>query len=167
MTEITPTFFGTQWRIERNTQTAQLAHEAYVELVTRKAAIPFDQDNDVLAEVYDSWYSLFGEIRRLARSLDADEISSNEDLRMLHDLLIAVLNRGLRPHLTRWQYRFRGWFEDQERAQGEVDPQELQRAFPDYDELVESLGEANSLLIELSAQLKTIAHGTSGERIAS
>src|SRR5712664_3427125 len=34
----------------------QIAHKAWTELVTRKAAVLFDDQNDVIAEVYNSWY---------------------------------------------------------------------------------------------------------------
>ena len=36
-----------------------LAHQAWVEITTRKAAIPFNEDYDVVTEIYDSWYELF------------------------------------------------------------------------------------------------------------
>ncbi len=82
----------------------------------------------------------------MARQLDADVIARNSDLRRLYDLLIDVLNRGLRPHLTRWQTRFRRWYAGEaERRQGDT-PQDIQRSFPDYAELVSSLREANGLL---------------------
>ncbi len=157
--EIRPTFLGTTWRIERDRETARLAQEAYVELITRKAAIEFEEDNDVLTEVYDSWYALFGEVRRLARQLDADDIAGNADLRQLHDLLVAVLNEGLRPHLTRWHARFQRWYLAEADAHPGASPQEVQRAYPDYDELVASLREANQLLIGLAGELKKLAHG--------
>ena len=160
--EIRPTFFGTTWRIERDRETAKLAHEAYVELITRKAALEFEEAEDVLTEVYDSWYALFGEIRRLARQLDADDISGNADLQRLHDLLVAVLNQGLRPHLTRWHARFRRWYTAEADGRPEASPQEIQRAYPDYDELVASLQVANQLLVQLAGELKKLAHGEEG-----
>ena len=153
---------GTTWRIERNRQTAELAHEAYVELVTRKAALEFEEDDDVLTEIYDSWYALFGEIRRLTRQIDADDIAGNPDLRRLHDLLIAVLNQGLRPHLTQWHARFRRWYAAETEARRDASPQEIQRAFPGYEELVVSLRVANQLLIKLAAELKKLSHGGDG-----
>ena len=160
--EIRPTFFGVTWRIERDRQTARLAHEAYVELITRKAAQEFDEGNDVLTEIYGSWYELFGEIRNLARQLDADDIAGNADLQQLHDLLVAVLNEGLRPHLTRWHARFRRWYAAEADKHPGASPQEIQSAYPDYDELVASLRGANQLLIELAGELKRLAHGTGG-----
>jgi len=158
---ISPMFFGTRWYIERDRQTAMLAHEAYVELITRKAALEFEEDDDVLTEIYDSWYALFGEIRRLARQIDADEIATNADLRRLHDLLIAVLNQGLRPHLTRWQAKFRRWYATQSEERPVASPQDIQRAYPEYEDLVASLRDANGLLIELASELKRLSHGES------
>ena len=161
--EIRPTFLGITWRIERNRETARLAQEAYVELITRKAAIEFEEDNDVLTEIYDSWYALFGEVRRLARQLDADDIAGNADLQQLHDLLVAVLNEGLRPHLTRWHARFQRWYIAEADAHPAASPQEIQRAYPDYDELLVSLRGANQLLIGLAGELKKLAHGEASE----
>ena len=160
--EVRPTFFGTTWRIERDRETARLAHEAYVELITRKAALEFEERDDVLTEIYDSWYALFGEIRRLTRQLDAEDIARNADLRRLHDLLVAVLNEGLRPHLTRWHARFRRWYTAEADGHPEASPQEIQRAYPEYDELVASLRVANQLLIELAGELKKLGHGEGG-----
>lgn len=158
--EISPTFFGVQWKITRNARTAQLAHEAYVELVTRKAGIPIEQDHDVIVEIYNSWYSLFGEIRRLGRGLPAEALARDPNLRRLHDLLIDVLNKGLRPHLTRWQSRFRYWYADARRNSPNEGPQEIQRRFPEYDQLVAGLRDANATLMALTAELRGLAHGT-------
>ena len=157
--QISPTFFGIRWDIERDRQTAKLAHEAYVELITRKAAIAFEEGDDVLTEIYDSWYALFGEIRRLARQIDAEEIAKNKNLRRLHDLLVTVLNQGLRPHLTRWQARFRRWYTAETDRRPGDSPQDIQRAYPEYEDLVASLRDANRLLVELAAELRRLSHG--------
>ncbi len=138
---------------------AQLAHEAYVELVTRKAALKIEEEHDVFTEIYDSWYALFGEIRRLARKLDADEVSRNAHLRRLHELLVDVLNRGLRPHLTRWQSRFRRWYVEESRNRPSESAQDIQRSYPEYPQLVASLKEANHLLINLARELRRLAYG--------
>lgn len=160
--EVRLALLGTTWRIERNRQTAELAHEAYVELITRKAALAFEEEDDVLTEIYDSWYALFGEIRRLTRQIDADDIAENPDLRHLHDLLIAVLNQGLRPHLTKWHARFRRWYTAEAERRREASPQDIQRDYPNYEELVASLRDGNRLLIDLAAELKKLSHGESG-----
>ena len=159
---VTSNLLGTRWHIERNRETAQLAHQAYVELITRKAGIEFDEDNDVIVEVYDSWYVLFGEIRRLSRRIDAESIARNPDLRQLHELLIAVLNGGLRPHLTKWQARFRRWYDEAVRSHPNESPQSVQRLYPEYVTLVQSLRDANRVLIQLSSDLRVLSHGRAG-----
>jgi hypothetical protein len=159
VTEIAPTFFGTTWKIVRDGQTAQLAHEAYVELITRKAGQAFDENHDVIVEIYDSWYQLFGEMRRLARKLEADSIARNEDLRRLHDLLVEVLNRGLRPHLTEWQAKFRRWYANEIAEATDESPQDIQRRYPKYSELVASLRTANQVLMSLALELRRLSHG--------
>lgn len=159
VTEIAPTFFGTTWKIVRDGQTAQLAHEAYVELITRKAGLAFDDNHDVIVEIYDSWYQLFGEIRRLARKLEADSIARNADLRRLHDLLVEVLNRGLRPHLTEWQAKFRRWYANEIAKAPSESPQEIQRRYPEYSKLVAGLRDANQVLMNLAQELRRLAHG--------
>lgn len=159
VSEISPTFFGTTWKIVRDSQTAQLAHEAYVELITRKAGLAFDENHDVIVEVYDSWHQLFGEIRRLARRLDADSIARNADLRRLHDLLVDVLNRGLRPHLTEWQAKFRRWYANEASNRPGDSPQAIQRDYPEYSQLAASLRQANELLIALAQDLRRLSHG--------
>jgi hypothetical protein len=45
-------------KIRPNHEVIQIAHKAWTELVTRKAALPFDQEHDLIIEVYNSWYTL-------------------------------------------------------------------------------------------------------------
>lgn len=52
-------------RVDRREQ--ELAYALWVELGTRKAALPFDEEHDVIVEVYDSWYAFFGMARKLMR----------------------------------------------------------------------------------------------------
>ncbi len=147
---------GTTVEIERNEGTVDLAHAAYIELITRKAAIPFDNDHDVIVEVYDSWYELFAEIRRLVRQVGPAELESNEDLRRLHDVLLDILNKGLRPHLTRWQAGFRRWYEAELAQRPGEPPQMVQRDFHSYDDLVRGIEDANRVLICLANELRQL-----------
>ena len=147
---------GTTVEIERNQGTVRLAHAAYVELITRKAAIGFDTQHDVIAETYDSWFEMFGEIRRLARHVEPAELESNEDLRRLHDVLIDILNEGLRPHLTMWQASFRRWYEAELAKRPGESPQTVQRDFPSYGELVIGIAEANRVLVCFAEELRQL-----------
>lgn len=137
----------------------QVAHKAWVELVTRKAALPFDKDHDVISEVYNSWYALFQEMRSLAKTIPAERVRGSKDTQELVRLLVDALNKGLRPHLTQWQARFRHWYEDALKKSTEKSPQEIQRDFPQYQELVDDLIKVNKQLVEYAEVIRRIAHG--------
>ncbi len=76
----------------------------------------------------------------------------------LVDVLVKALNEGLRPHLTRWQARFRSW-EAAEAESSSDSPQELQRRYPEYDQLLEDLLQVNRRLVEFADALDIIVHG--------
>jgi hypothetical protein len=137
----------------------QIAHRAWAELVTRKAALPFDEENDVIVEVYDSWYQLFGRMRDLIKDIPAQKLRSSADTRELVRVMVDALNKGLRPHLTRWQARFRGWYETQLAVDRGVPPQTLQRQFPEYGALVKDLMQINQQILEYAELLRRISHG--------
>ncbi len=139
---------------------ARIAHQAWVELATRKAAIPFDLEHDVVADVYNSWYELFRALRELTKSVPPSSMRSRKDVPVVADVLIKALNQGLRPHLTQWQARFRSWYDAElrsDRAIGKT-PQEIQRGFPQYDALIADLVRVNAGLIEFAEELRRIAH---------
>ena len=138
----------------------QVAHKAWVELVTRKAALPFDKDHDVISDVYNSWYALFQEMRSLAKSIPAERLRTSKDTKELVRLLVEALNNGLRPHLTKWQARFRHWFDEALKKDGKRSPQEVQRDFPQYQELVSELVEVNKQLVDYADVIRQIAHGS-------
>jgi len=146
-------------KIRPSYEDIQVAHKAWVELVTRKAAILFDKDHDVISEVYNSWYALFLEMRSLAKSIPAERVRASRDTRELVRLLVDALNKGLRPHLTQWQARFRHWYEDALKKGSAKSPQEIQRDFPQYQELVDDLLKVNKQLIEYADVIRQIAHG--------
>lgn len=146
-------------KITPDHEIARIAHQAWTELATRKAGIMFEPDHDVITQVYDSWYQLFGELRRLIRSIPAEKLRQSKDARVLVSILVRALNDGLRPHLTRWQARFRRWYEAEEKEYPKKSPQEIQKLYPQYDELKKSLLEVNGQLIELANALRRIAQG--------
>lgn len=135
------------------------AHFAWAELITRKAAQPFDSDNDVIVDIYDSWRELFREFRELTKSIPAEEVRNNRDAEILVELLVDAMNKGLRPHLTKWQAKYRHWCNDESIKHPELSPQELQRLFPNYNDLVDDLKRVNSELIGFAEALRKIAHG--------
>lgn len=131
----------------------EIAYKIWVELCTRKIGLPFDKENDVIREVYDSWYKFFGITRELLKEIPANRIMYSEEL---IELTEEVLNEGLRPHLTRWQAKYRKWYDDQVKKSTGT-PQEIQKAYPEYTALVEDLLEANERMIEYKKLMKRIA----------
>ncbi len=149
-------------RIRPSYEDIQIAHKAWVELVTRKAALPFDESHDVISEVYNSWYALFQEMRSLTKTIPAEKVRTSEDTRTLVHLLVDALNEGLRPHLTQWQAQFRHWYNESLKNSTGRSPQEIQRDYPRYRELVDDLIKVNKQLVQYAAVIRQIAHGRSG-----
>lgn len=156
------TFAGTEveYSINRNFQNIEIAHRMYVELITRKAAIPID-DNDVIVEVYNSWYTLFQTTREELKKLSGEMLLDNQVSKDLIKLLSDILNNGLRPHLTEHQAKFRKWYNNAiilEENKTKT-PQTIQSEYEDYQKLFESMKAVNDLLIEYAERLEEIVNG--------
>jgi len=137
----------------------QIAHQIWTELVTRKAAIPVDPENDVIAEIYDSWYALFQRTRQLVGDIPGKCIRREKSTQQLVKIATDSLNLGLRPHLTKWQARYRNWWRNSDEALKNSTPQEHQKKFPQYDELVKEMLDVNKQMIDYAAQLEKIVKG--------
>lgn len=133
-----------------------LAWKMYVQLKTRKAALPFDEEHDVIAEVYDSFYEIFGFTRSLLAEMSIREIEGKDGVA---DLILRILNDGIRPHVTRWQASYRRWWEHQLRLEDNAGkcPQAIQKLFPDYGALVDDIKGTNTELAKLAEHMLTIA----------
>lgn len=136
-------------KIKPNNIDSQIAYKIWVELSTRKIGLPVDRDKDVISEVYNSWYQFFGVTRELIKEIPATKLKRKETQEIIK-LSINVLNKGIRPHLTTWQAKFRRWYdiEISSVTEGDKSPQSIQRSFPEYDQLISDLIEVNQKLIE-------------------
>lgn len=153
------TFKGVEWEICPDSETRRIAHQAWVEIKSRKVGLPYEEGLDVIVEVYDSWYQLFGVLRDLAKSIPADRLQDCEDTRNVVSLLMRALNEGVRPHLTKWQAKFRRWYE-MELAKAEnkdKSPQDIQRVYPQYDALVADLRKVNGEFVTFADSLGRMA----------
>jgi hypothetical protein len=146
-------------------QPGKLSREAYriaygfwVEMTTRKIGLPIDLDRDMVNEIYDSWYTFFKVGRDLMRSVPLHEDPSSDSTRLLVQLAHSVLNHGLRPHLERWQAKFRHWQrQGGDRAQSPgTSPQAAQALFPEWDVLCEDLLASNRKLVGYLATLEAM-----------
>ena len=142
-----------------NLQDIQIAHKVWSELVTRKAAIPIDEDNDVIIEIYDSWYAMFLEVRKLISDIPAGLLRSQKSTQEIVRITTTTLNEGLRPHLTKWHARFRNWYKQHSDQLKDKTPQQLQREYPQYNELIADVRKVNQELVGYAEALHKIARG--------
>lgn len=134
----------------------ELAYKIWVEISTRKVGLRFDSQNDVIIEVFNSWYAFFGLTRTYLENLPGKNIKSSNDL---VDLCVDVLNDGLRPALTKWQSRFRKWYELESKKEENKNksPQEIEKKFPQYEELKKDLLDTNEVMLLFKSYLHDIA----------
>lgn len=149
---------GMEVKIKASYEDKKVAHKIWTELVTRKAALPFQRDKDLIIEVYDSWYALFQCVREQIAAIPIEKLQGREktDIEKLVDISTRVLNEGLRPHLTEWQAKFRAWYDIARENEKCRSPQDIQREFPQYDQLVSSIEEVNKNLNAFACELKKI-----------
>lgn len=148
----TITINGISVDLECNSYVKKLANEVWIELSTRKIALPFDEENDVIVEVYNSWYEVFKRFREILKELP---INNNKEVEKLSLLILKILNEELRGHLTKWQARFRKWYKENENIIGEA-PQEIQKKYPQYEELIKDLKRVNNNMIIFTEELDKI-----------
>lgn len=146
-----------------NATDRQVAYAIWVELSTRKIGLPIDLDHDVIAEIYDSWYNFFAVTRELIKDVPVTQVK-RQSTRKIVELSIEVLNEGLRPHLTRWQARFRRWYDrelsryDQSTGETVLDPQQIQAKFPQYEELKRDIERVNKALMRYRIKMNELVH---------
>lgn len=141
-------------KIKFSREDREIAYKLWVEMSTRKIILPFDEENDVIVEVYDSWYSFFGIARGLLKDIPVEKLNSSKQLISVTD---RVLNKCLRPHLTKWQARFRKWYNLQLDSNSDLTPQEIQYTYPNYNELVKELKAINKNIDYYGEVLKKLA----------
>lgn len=138
--------------IRLNNKEQEIAYKIWIELITRKIGLEYEPENDVIEEVYNSWYDFFGIARELLKEIPPTNKES--DLVVLTE---KILNEGLRPHLTRWQAKFRKWYEENlENSKGKS-PQEIQKEFPSYKELEEDIIRTCNQMIEYKILMEKLA----------
>lgn len=150
-----------KFKVERNFENLFIANRIYIELTTRKAAIPIDENFDSIEEVYNSWYKLFGIIRDEIKTLPGKYLKDHDPTTALMGLTRKILNEALRPHLTEHQAKFRKWIEDAKHdpQNQSLSPQEIQKKYPDFNNLVKSMKDVNKTLIKYANELDKLIKG--------
>jgi hypothetical protein len=117
----------------------------YVELVTRVSVQELVLDAGLVRESMNSLYALFGITRGILREAGPDVGASRESL---GGLAIAVLNKGLRPFLSKWHPQLLAW--ETQRPDGKS-PAEHEKAWSE-DQLL------RQEFATLRAELEIYAH---------
>ena len=162
---VTITSGGISTTIKKQYEVQQIAYSLWVELQTRKIGIPIDEENDVIYEVYKSWYTFFSTAREMIKAIPADELKSNA----AKDLVILttnILNKEIRAHLTKWQAKYRYWYkkEKDKDSSKHTAPQHMQKNFnlsesENYKSLMEDMISTNEAIINYRKQLEVMVFG--------
>lgn len=147
-------------KIKPNYEDLQIAYQLWVELSTRKIGLLIDPNEDVLEEVYNSWYEFFKKSREVIKGIPVSKLRSNKGSEQIAQVAIDVLNKELRPHLTKWQAKFRRWYEAAklDPANKDRSPQDIQKDFPEFDALIQDLVQVNKKLANYMNFLKKVSH---------
>lgn len=143
-------------KIKPNDQDIQIAYQLWVELSTRKIGLPIDKEHDVIIEIYNSWYEFFKISRDLIKSVPVKKIRANASTKELINITFKILNCSLRPHLTKWQARYRRWHELKRDNQLDLTPQEFQRTYPEFSSLIDDMIAVNDTLIKYKKLLNDL-----------
>jgi len=134
-------------KLKPNRDDKQIAYKVWIELNTRKIGLNIDEHNDVLIEVYNSWYKFFKITRELLKEMPVHKLQ-REDTKKLVKLTMDILNYELRPHLTKWQAKYRKWYDYALTQDNDgKTPQEIQKTYPEFDDLISDMKDVNKSLI--------------------
>ena len=116
----------------------QIAYKILVEMKTRVVSVDIDYNEDIIKSVNDSYYSFFQITRDLLKEMPIDKLPVSSDF---VKMVMMFLNSVMRPYLTKWGLKFKNWYENEERKEENkgISPQELQKKYEHYDELINDL----------------------------
>ncbi len=155
-------------KLKPNYQTIQIAYKLWVELNTRKLGLPIDEENDVIIEIYDSWYAFFSIARELIKEIPAQK-ANDKSTKELILISSKILNDAIRPHLTKWQARYREWYKRRSDriVDNDFSPQNIQKTYKCndnsycYDMLIKDMKKVNKKIILYKKILEEIVFGRS------
>lgn len=146
-------------KLKPNKKDQEIAYKLWVELNTRKIGLVYDEELDVIDEIYNSWYAFFKATRELLKEIPYNESQYSAKL---ITITTDILNEGLRPHLTKWQAKYRKWYKTH--AEDDGSPQQIQRTFPEYTSLVSDLKKTTEQMIEYKKLIYKIAFSYSNKK---
>jgi len=138
-----------EWNADPKERNA--AWSLYVELVTRISVQALPANEGSLREVLTSLHSLFDSTRQILKAAGPDIGAS---ITSVGGIAIAVLNRGIRPFLSRWHPALSDW---ELRRDASLSPGEHERKWPELNHFRSELSKLRVDLESYSEGLATIA----------
>ena len=138
-----------EWGPDSTEQRA--AWSLYVELITRTAVQPLAPDAGVAREALASLHSLFPITRAVLREAGPDVGAA---IPTVGGIAVTVLNKGLRPFLTKWHARLLDW--ESKRPQTKSVPAH-EAEWPQLSEFRKEFGELRVSLEKYALGLGRIA----------
>ena len=138
-----------EWNADPKERNA--AWSLYIELVTRIAVQALPANEGSLREALTSLHSLFGSTRQILREAGPDVGAS---ISSVGGIAIAVLNRGIRPFLSRWHPALSDW---ESRRDPGVSAGVHEQKWPEGDQLRSELAGLTVGLAAFADGLATIA----------
>jgi hypothetical protein len=135
-----------EWEADHTERKA--AWSLYVELVTRIAVQPLENDQGLLREALTSLYNLFPVTRQVLKEA-GPEVGASHD--SVGGIAIAVLNNGLRPFLAKWHPLLQVW---ENQRPSNLSPKEHERRWREEANLRGSL---ESLRVDLEKYANALA----------
>ena len=142
---------------EANEVEQQAAWSLYVELMTRTAVQPLDQNCGLLREVLDSLYSLFSITREILRQAGP---SVAHGPKSFGPLAIEVLNKGLRPFNSKWHPLLKAY---EESRPSNISQLEHEQKWQRYSEMRKDLLNLQDNIIVYANALAILAGAKSTE----
>jgi hypothetical protein len=142
---------GTEWEPDETEKKA--AWSLFVELVTRISIQPLEPEIDrgLLREALISLHSLFATTREILKQAGPGIGASHQSV---GGIAITVLNRGLRPFLSKWHPLLQAW---EVQRQFEISPLEHEKSWSYHSELRRELELLRKDLEEYAVALSIIA----------
>lgn len=133
------------------------AWELYVELSTRIAVQPLGPDEGLLREALSSLYSIFSATREILRKAGP---SVAQGPNSFGAVAIEVLNKGIRPFLTKWHPLL---LIHEQKCPAGVSAREHERAWEKAPELRQELAELQEQMMIYAEALVRIAGVSTGD----
>ncbi len=131
------------------------AWKIYTQITTRVAAVDFDEENDSALKVHESLYGLFQLIREEIGNIPIERVAkdrADDNVKFY----LAILNDGLRPHLSKWHVPLSKWVENEQKKHPEQSIVEIEKRFPQRKELLESFRAMNGRMKDYADKLLRI-----------